>query len=93
SNVWELYDDVFFAVEIFFQQISSKISGTVNIARSVAPMVEDKFLPVSLAKTNSKNEFKNAIWFSTAINIFSLVIFYVIPLILKANVYEEPYSY
>lgn len=93
SAVWGLSGAVFFAVGIFFQQVSSKISGTVTIARSVAPMAEDKFLPVSLAKTNSKNEFKNAIWFSTAITIFSLVIFYVIPLVLKANGYEEPSSY
>lgn len=80
---------ILFVVGLFFNGISSRISINISTARKVVPLAEDGFLFKALAKTNSKNEFKNAMWFNAALTIISMLIFWLLPMLLGLEDFFE----
>lgn len=80
---------VIFVVGLIFNGISSKISINLSTARKLVALSEDGYIFEFIKKQNSKNEYKNAIWFNASLTIFSMLIFWLIPSILNISSFFE----
>ncbi|VEU70579.1 APC family permease [Mycoplasmopsis glycophila] len=78
-KTWSITGLVIFVVGTIFNQISSKISTVLVNSRQLIPLAEDGYLPKFLLKTNSRGEYRNAIYFSLGLTIFSLIVFWALP--------------
>ncbi|AAT27692.1 APC family permease [[Mycoplasma] mobile] len=74
---------VLFTIGLFFNQSSARISATIAIGRGLSPLAADGFFPHYLSKKNSKNEYKNAIYFSATLSIISMIFLNIIPRVLN----------
>ncbi|VEU58246.1 amino acid permease [Mycoplasmopsis gallinacea] len=78
-KTWSITGLVIFVIGTIFNQISSKISTVLVNSRQLIPLAEDGYLPKFLIKTNSRGEYRNAIYFSLGLTIFSLIVFWALP--------------
>lgn len=78
-KTWSITGLVIFIIGTIFNQISSKISTVLVNSRQLIPLAEDGYLPKFLIKTNSRGEYRNAIYFSLGLTIFSLIVFWALP--------------
>lgn len=72
-----------FVIGLLFNGISSKISISISTSRKLVPLAEDGFLFKWLTKKNTRDEYRNAIWFSAIVTIVSMIIFWLIPTLLS----------
>lgn len=70
---------ILFAIGLFFNQSAGRISSTIATGRKLAPLAIDGYFPAFLGKKNKNDEYKNAIYFSVVLSIFSMIFLNIIP--------------
>ncbi|WP_166666777.1 APC family permease [Mycoplasmopsis mustelae] len=76
---------IIFTVGLLFRQITSTVFSMIYYAKSVAPLSLDGFLPASLGKVAKNGQHRNAVIFSTVISIIAMIIFTILPSLLKVE--------
>lgn len=70
---------IIFSIGMFFNRITSTLSTLLYYRRLITPLAEDGYLPAILNKKAKNDEYKIAIWFSSIVEMISMIIFTIIP--------------
>lgn len=81
---------IIFIIGATFNRLSSQLGYTIWYSRIIAPMAEDGYLPKVFQKKNRFGEYSNAMYLALGATILSMILFVILPIILKLdNAFES----
>lgn len=81
---------IIFIIGATFNRLSGQLGYTIWYSRIIAPMAEDGYLPKVFQKKNRFGEYSNAMYLALGATILSMLLFVILPIVLKLdNAFES----